>query len=146
MSNNSNALSNDSDNQFDVLGQQIQDSLKKAEANKNKLKTIEKRYSIINILLSASATFIAGLSAVSNEPLMGNWRTTATVASVLTLGATVVGGIQKQLAAPDLLAETSECVAKLKALKVEIVVGNYDLKQVSEEYQQILSDFSKVDC
>ncbi|MBD2527154.1 hypothetical protein [Nostoc sp. FACHB-133] len=150
MSNNSNTVSTSLDNQshhhYDVLRQQIDDSLKKAETQKNKLKTIERRYSIINICLGALATFITGQSAVSNDPLIGNWRINTTVASVLTLGVTIVGSMQKQLAAPDLLSEASECVAKLKALKVETIVSTYDTEQVSEEYQQILSDFSKIDC
>ncbi|MBE9002088.1 hypothetical protein IQ274_28770 [Nostoc sp. LEGE 12447] len=150
MSDNSNTVSTSLDNQshhyYDVLRQQINDSLKKAETQKNKLKTIERRYSLINICLGALATFITGQSAVSNYPLIGNWRINTTVASVLTLGVTIVGSMQKQLAAPDLLSEASECVAKLKALKVETIISTYDTEQVSEEYQQILSDFSKIDC
>lgn len=65
---------------------------------------------------------------------------------MLTLGATLAAGIQKQIAAPDLLNEASECVAKLKALKVETVTNTYEIEQVSDEYQQILADFSKIDC
>lgn len=150
MSNNSNELSNSlynqSPDQHDILRQQISESLKKAEAQKNKLKTTERRYSIMSICLGALATFITGQSAVSNDPLIGNWRLNTTVASVLTLGVTIAGGMQKQLAAPDLLSEACECVAKLKALKVETIVSTYDAEQVSEEYQKILSDFSHIDC
>lgn len=58
----------------------------------------------------------------------------------------IQSSLHKQLAAPDLLAEASECVAKLKALKVETVDSDYDVEQISETYQQILTDFSKVDC
>jgi hypothetical protein len=146
MSDNSNTLLPNSNDQYAVLRNQIQHSLQKAEAQKNKLKTIDRRYSIINLCLGAVATFIAGQSAVSNDPMIGNWRATTTVASMLTLGATIAGGLQKQLAAPDLLNEVSECVAKLKALKVETVTSTFEVEEVSEEYQQILSDFSKVDC
>jgi hypothetical protein len=146
MSSSLNAPPTHSDDQCNVLRQQIQDSLQKAEVHKNKLKTIERHYGTINILLGAIATFIAGQAAISNDPLIVNWRTTTAIASVVTLGATVVGGIQKQLADPDVLAEASECVAKLKALKVETIAPTYEIEPVSEEYQQILSDFSKVDC
>lgn len=150
MSNPSNALPSNSNNplddQHDILRQHIQDSLRRAEAQRNRLKTIDRRYSIVTLCLSAVATFIAGQSAVSNDPLVGNWRATTTVASILTLGATISGGIQRQLATPDLLNETSECVAKLKALNVETVVSGYEIEQVSDEYQQILSTFSNVDC
>lgn len=134
------------DQQCEILRQHIQSSLQKAEAQRLKLKAIDRRYSIINLCLGTLATFIAGQSGASNEPLIVDWRTTATVASVLTLSVTIVGGIQKQLAAPDMITEVNECVAKLKALKIETVVPTFEVDQVSEEYQQILSDFTKVDC
>ncbi|HEY9664576.1 MAG TPA: hypothetical protein V6C65_39550 [Allocoleopsis sp.] len=146
MSNQANALLTHTDDECNILRQQIQSSLQRAETHKNKLKTIERRFSIINICLGATATLIAGQSAIADNPLIGNWRTTTTIASVITLSATIVGGIQKQLAAPDFLVEASECVAKLKALKVETISPTYEVEPVSEEYQQILSDFSKVDC
>jgi hypothetical protein len=146
MSQPSSELLETNDQQCEILRQHIQASLQKAEAQRVKLKTIDRRYSIINLCLGTLATFIAGQSGVSNEPLIVNWRTTATVASVLSLSVTIVGGIQKQLAAPDMIAEANECVAKLKALKIETVVPNFEVDQVSEEYQQILSNFTKVDC
>lgn len=133
-------------NQHETLRQQIYASLQKAETQKNKLKTIDRRYSILNICLGALATFIAGQSAVSKDPLIGTWKSTTTVASLLALSATVATGIHKQVASPDVLAETSECVAKLKALKVEIVTPTYSLEAVSAEYRQILANFSQVDC
>ncbi len=139
-------MQHDSTNDYDILQQQIQSSLDKAQAQRNKLRTIDRRYSILGLILGATATFIAGQSAVANDPLIGNWRATATVASVITLGATITSGLQKQLADPDLLVETSECTAKLKALRIEMIAGTFDLEQVSEQYQQVLSEFSNVDC
>lgn len=68
-----------------------------------------------------------------------------TVASVLTLGATVAAGVQKQIAAPGLIAEVSQCVAQLKALRIETVGSSFELEKVSEEYQKILTEFSQVD-
>jgi hypothetical protein len=134
------------DQLHDNLRQQIHSSLQKASGQKQQLKKLDRRYSLLNICLGALATFVTGQSAVANQPVIGNWQMTTTLASVLTLGATVVSGFHKQLAAPDLLAETSACVAKLKALKVETVDADYDVEQISDAYQQILADFSKVDC
>ncbi|MGD1941741.1 MAG: hypothetical protein ACFB0G_10550 [Leptolyngbyaceae cyanobacterium] len=129
-----------------VLRQQIQQSLQKVEAQKQRLKSTDRRYTIINIVLGVVATFIAGESAVTGEPFLGNWRLTTMVASVCTLSATAITGIQKQIASPEQLLETSECAAKLKALKVETISANYELEPVSDIYQGIISEFPGVDC
>ncbi|MGB7442756.1 MAG: hypothetical protein WA919_16955 [Coleofasciculaceae cyanobacterium] len=146
MSIDSNVTPGDPSEQYSVLQQQIQHSLQKAEGQKNRLKAIDKRCSIINLLLGVVATFIAGESAIAGEPIVGNWRFTTTIASVCTLGATITAGVHKQLASPDLLLESSECVAKLKALKVETISPSSELGVVSKAYQKILSDFSRIDC
>lgn len=127
------------------LRQQIDHSLQRAVAQKDKLQTIDRKYSIVNIILGAVAAFVAGQSVMADKPIVGNWKTMTTFASVLTLGATVAAGVQKQVAAPDLVAEVSQCVAELKALKIETLSPAYELEKVSEEYQKILTEFSRVD-
>ena len=129
-----------------VLRQQIQQSLQRVEAQKQRLKSADRRYTIISIVLGVIATFVAGESAVTGEPLLGNWRLTTMVASVSTLSATAITGIQKQIASPEPLLETSECAAKLKALKVETISANYELEPVSDIYQGMIAEFPSVDC
>ena len=129
----------------DPLKAQIDLSLQKAEAHRNRLKTADRRYSILNIVLGAIATFIAGESAISGTPLMGGWRFTTTVASVCTLGATLSAGIQKQVVSPELLIETSECAARLKSLKIETLAPAYSMDEVRDTYQSILSEFARVE-
>lgn len=135
----------DPDSQSEILRQQIYSSLDKAQAHRNNLKRANTRYSIVNILLSAAATFIAGQAAVTGNPI-NSWRFTCMIASGYALGATVTAGLQKQLADPDLLTEASECVGKLKSLKIETIAPTYDLQEVSDKYEQILSEFSSIDC
>jgi hypothetical protein len=132
--------------QYNVLRQQIDNSLQKANAHKERLKRANSRYSIFNILFSALATFVAGQAAVAGGALAGGWRFTCAVASGFALGATIVAGVQKQVADPDLLAEASECVGKLRALKIDTLAPTYDLDGARKKYQQILSDFSKIEC
>jgi len=134
------------DEQYNVLRQQIENSLQKANAHKERLKRANSRYSIFNILLSALATFVAGQAAVAGTALAGGWRVTCALASGFALGATIVAGVQKQVADPDLLAEASECVGKLRALKIDALAPTYDLDGARKKYQQILSDFSKIEC
>lgn len=128
-----------------LLRQQIKLSFQKATEQKNRLLRTDRRFSITTLILSAVATFIAGESAIANEPIMGNWRVTTTVASLCTLGATVTAGIQKQVAPTDLLIESSECAAKLKALSIETIPEMYEVADVSEAYRRLLAEFSRVD-
>jgi len=56
-------------------------------------------------------------------------------------GVTVTAKLQTA----EQLTEASECVGQLKALRVATVTSTYDLEQVSEKYQQILSNCSAID-
>ena len=140
-----NAASDRLSDPYSVLRQQIQDSLQKAEAQKNQLKSSGHRYSIANLILSAAATLIVGGSAIIDDPLLGNWRFTASIASFCTLGAAIAAGIRKQIASPELLLESGECVAKLRDLKIETIPEAYDLEAVNEAYRYILAEFAQVD-
>ena len=138
-------MSNITDSQFDALERQIENSLQKACGFKEKLKRSSLRYTIINILFSAFATFVAG-RAVLFPGTVGDWRLTCTVAGTFALGATIVAGLQKHLADPELLAEASECCGKLKNLKVQIIGRQYNWEKMKSEYGKILEGCSKIDC
>ncbi len=107
--------------EYDGLRRQISSSLESARAQRNQLKHIDKCFSITSLVLGAIATFIAGQSAIADEPMLGNWRLTTTVASLCTLGATVATGIHKQVVPTDLIVESSECTAQLKVLRIETI-------------------------
>ena|GEM_PF-607806 len=129
----------------DNFAQQINESHQKACAYKDRLKRALSRYSIINIILSALATFVAGQAVVLGMVLR-DWKLTCTVAGGFALGATIVAGMQKQLADPDILAEASECCARLKSLRIETAGRKYDLEKVRSAYQQIINDCRRVEC
>lgn len=146
MSTDANSSLNHSRHEYGALREQIQQSLRKAEVQKKRLKSTDRLYTIMNIVFSAIATFIAGESAISGEPIVGNWRFTTAIASVCTLGATVSAGIHKQAVSPEQLLETSQCAAQLRSLEVATLSENYPLDAVSEEYRRILAEFAGVDC
>jgi len=128
------------------IGQQIQASLQKASAHKERLKSATARYSLAGIILSAVATFFAGLSSLSGTPIVVNdWRITCAIAAVFTLGATIVGSAQNQLAKPDLLTQASECVGKLRALMADTLSPKCDWEEARIKYQQVLIDYSGVE-
>jgi hypothetical protein len=135
-----NPNSPDLTKQSDVLREQISSSLEKAQVQKSTLKRNNSRYTTTNILLSALATLLAGTAGIFGNA--ANWRSVCIAAAVCSSGAIATAKMQTA----EQLNEASECVGQLKALKVETIVPTYDWEQVSEKYQQILSEFSTVDC
>ena len=131
--------------QYSQLRQQIKTSLQKAQLQKKRLIQTERCFGIASLLLSAIATFITGESAIAGRPIVENWRFTTTLASVCTLGATVATSLHKQIIPTDILVETSECAAQLKALSIETTQTVYDIETVTDHYQRLVAEFSRVD-
>lgn len=132
--------STDQENQFNVLRGQIEGSLEKAQTQKNTLKRTNSRYTTANIILGALAALLAGTAGTVGKA--ANWKPICLLAAVCSTGAAVTAKMQTA----DQLTEASECVGQLKALKVETITPTDDLEEVSEKYQQILSEFSTIDC
>lgn len=126
--------------QYNVLREQIHSSLEKAQVQKNTLKRNNSRYTTANIIFGAVAAVFAGTAGtVGNAE---NWKPVCLVAALCSVGVTVTAKMQTT----EQLTEASECVGQLKALRIETITPTYDLEQVSEKYQQILSEFSTIDC
>lgn len=132
--------------QTNPVAQQIQASLQKASGHKERLKGATSRYGLAGIILSALATFFAGLSSLSGKPIVvDDWRITCAVAALFTLAATIVGGVQSQLAKPELLTLAGECVGKLRALMSDTLSPACNWEDVRKKYQQVLIDYAGVD-
>ncbi|NJL23178.1 MAG: hypothetical protein HC895_23920 [Leptolyngbyaceae cyanobacterium SM1_3_5] len=126
--------------QLDTLRELISSSLEKAQVQKNVLKRKNDRYATASIILSVLATLLAGSAGIFGKA--ENWRATCLFAAICSAGVTVTTKLQTA----EQLTEASECVGQLKALRIETVLPTYDLEKVSEKYQQILTEFSTVDC
>jgi hypothetical protein len=136
------------DTQYDDLERQINDSLQRACGFKDKLRRTSSRYTITNILLSALATFVAGRAVLLGAlfpSVSRNWALSCTVAGTFALGATIIAGLQKHLADPEVLAEASECCGRLRNLKVQTIGRQYDWEKLMREYGNILQASSRVD-
>ena len=135
-------------NQDQALQRQISTSLRKATAHKAKLQHHNTRYVLINLVLGSMATLLTGQAALSEKLPATTWKITCAIASGLTLSATISSGLQKQLTSPELLIQSSECVGKLKALKVEVegIEPTESLDASRDKYEQILTEFHSVDC
>lgn len=121
--------------QPDVLREQIDSSLEKAQAQKNTLRRNSDRYSTANIVLGAIAAVLAGTAGTVGKA--DTWKPICLFAAVCSVGATVTAKLQTA----DQLTDISEGVGQLKALKFETIVPTYDSKHVGEKYQQILTAF-----
>lgn len=130
-----NINSTNSTTQPDLLQEQINGSLEKAQAQKTELQRNNSRYSTANIVLGAIAAVLAGTAGTVGKA--DTWKPICLFAAVCSIGATVTAKLQTA----DQLTEISEGVGQLKALKSETIVLTYDSKQVGEKYQQILLAF-----
>lgn len=128
------------------LVQQIQTSFQKATLQRKKLETNASRYTITGIILSALATFVAGVPSLIGQPVIApSWRITCTVVALITLAATIITSVQNQVAKPDVLTRASECVGRLRALLLELQSSEVDHDQVRKQYQAVLIDFSEME-
>ena len=128
------------------IDQQIQASFQKATAQRKKLERNTTRYTITGIILSALATFVAGVPSLMGEPVItDSWRITCTVAAIITLATTIVTSVQTQVAKPDILARSSECVGRLRALLLDLQAQDVDHDQVRKQYQAVLVDFAEME-
>lgn len=132
--------STDREKQFNVLREQVESSLEKAQVQKNTLKRKNARYTIANVILGALAALLAGTAGTVGNA--ANWKPICLLAAACSASAAVTAKMQT----PEQLTEASECVGQLKALKVKTIAPTDDLEEVSEKYQQILSEFSTIDC
>jgi hypothetical protein len=128
------------EHQFSVLQEQIHSSLEKAQKQKNTLKQTHSRYTTANIILGALAALLAGTAGTVGDA--ENWKPICLLAAVCSAGTAVTAKMQTA----EQLTEASECVGQLKALKVETIAPTDDLEEISEKYQQILSEFPTIDC
>jgi len=131
------------ENQID---QQIQASFQKATAQRRKLEKNTTRYTVTGIILSALATFVAGVPSLMGEPILADsWRVTCTVAALITLAVTIITSVQNQVAKPGVLARSSECVGRLRALLLDLQTEDVDYDQVRKQYQSLLVDFAELE-
>lgn len=131
---------------FEALRGQIDESFRRAAAQQQRLTQADRRYNTIQTTLSGLATLIAGVvSAVGAAP-GGNWRAVCGIAATCAFGATIAAVTQKQRTDPVLIAQTSECVGKLRSLRVAALDPNTDPNDLSGQYRKVLTEYERVDC
>ncbi len=132
--------------QQDALLRRIRDGLGRAEARTATLRRRSSRFIIVNLVCGALGTIVAGLAAAAG-PVLGTgphaWKLTCAAVAVLTASSTLFSGLNQQLAIPDHLARATNCVARLRALEMEITVTQRDLTEVTRQYEDVVANYQE---
>lgn len=127
-----------------LLVQRVQDGLKKVDTETRQLRTTSARLTVGGLFTSAAATFVAGWTATAG-PIIGEgipgWRLACIVAAIFALLATIFSGLEQQLKFNDRLAEANQCLARLRALELNIATGRATPEGVAADYEDILRSY-----
>ena len=133
--------------QRDAMLLKTRESLRRAEAQSVRLRRGDSRFVYTSLVTSSLATIVAGLAAALG-PVLGKgppaWKLTCGVVAGLTACATLLSGIHKQLAITDRLGKANACVGKLRALEIDLTLGNRDVLEVAKEYQELAVNYQEV--
>lgn len=132
--------------QKDAMLNRIRDGLGRSEARATILRQRSSRFIIVNLVCGALGTIVAGLAAAAG-PAIGTgphaWKLTCAAVAVLTACSTLFSGLNQQLAMPDRLAKATTCVARLRALEMEITVTHRDLMEVTRQYEDVVANYQE---
>ena len=130
----------------DAMLERIRDGLRTAEARVQNLRRRSSQFILVNLVCGALGTVVAGLAAAAG-PVAGTgphaWKLTCATVAVLTASSTLFSGLNQQLAIPDRVAKATTCVARLRALEMEITVTNRDLADVTRQYEDVVASYQE---
>jgi len=128
-----------------MLGR-IRDGLRTAEGRVQNLRSRSSRFILVNLVCGALGTIVAGLAAAAG-PVAGSgphaWKLTCAAVAVLTASSTFFSGLNQQLAIPDHLAKATTCMARLRALEMEMTEMNRDLADVARQYEDVVASYDE---
>lgn len=121
------------------LRQQIEESFRQASAHQQRLRRKQQRFSLTHTTLSGVTGLTAGIPAATGLLPSGNWRLICGLAAVAAFAATILGVVQQQAVDGEALNDASECVGKLRELRVDLADPNPNFTDISGRYRQILA-------
>ena len=134
----------DSTQDHSAIAKLVSTSLQKAHSHVSGLRKTNTRLMGANIVCSASATLVAGLTAATG-PIVGTgpegWRTSCIVAAILAFISTVTIGFIQQLKFEERLMVGNQCVGRLRELDVSIATGRQSWEEITREYSDIVKSF-----
>ena len=134
----------DSTQDHSAIAKLVSTSLQKARGHVSGLRKTNTRLMGANIVCSASATLVAGLTAATG-PIVGTgpegWRTSCIVAAILAFISTVTIGFMQQLKFEERLMVGNQCVGRLRELDLSIATGSQSWDEITKEYSDIVKSF-----
>jgi hypothetical protein len=119
----------------------IRTGLRAAESHVRRLRRADTWSIIVGTAASATAAFVAGVTAVQKQPLVSSWATTCAVAALLSLAAALATGLHKGLGISDRLTKASACSGKLRALDLAATLGGRAVPDLTRECEQVAAEY-----
>ncbi len=133
----------------EIFTASVRASLKNAKEKTDRIRKIDSRLFVANVVSPAAATLLAALTAAvggnqifqqaaaqSND---GGWRLACVLVALFGFIATVSGMFKKQF--DDRLVQGNQCVGRLLSLDLAITVGISNWEQAAKEYGEIVKTF-----
>ena len=99
---------------------------------------------ISGLVCSAGGTLVAGITSAQG-PIIGvgipGWRISCTIAAILGFFTTIIMGLIQQMRFGQRLGRANEALGRLKALEFEASTGGKDLRELWQEYGDILRSY-----
>jgi len=132
--------------QRDAMLERIRAGLCTGEVRVQNLRRRSSRFILVNLVCGALGTIVAGMAAAAG-PVAGTgphaWKLTCAAVAVLTASSTFFSGLNQQLAIPEHLAKATTCVARLRALEMEMTEMNRDLAEVTRQYEDVVASYEE---
>lgn len=121
-------------------------SLNCAQESVIKLRRRSTRLVYVGVIAAALSTAV-GANAATRGSLKGQgpgaWKLTCALAAVLSACAAVAAGLNQQMALADRLARAMTCAGRLRALEVQISLGDRASSEIAREYEELLGNYQE---
>jgi hypothetical protein len=120
----------------------IRTGMNAAESHVRRLRRADTWAIVVGTATSGLAAFVAGVTAVQKQPLVGGtWANTCAVAALLSLAAALATGLHKGLGISDRLTKASACSGKLRALDLAATLGGRAPTDLARECEQVAAEY-----
>jgi hypothetical protein len=132
---------------YAALAQRIRESLKDADIYTQRNQKLNSALTITVIISSALTAFLTGLTAAQGPvvvPGLLDWQGACSLGAVLSVITTISSGVSQQMNISKRLIEGSQCVGRLRALELVASTKTREIKEITDEYAEILRTYSEV--
>lgn len=131
-------------NREEILTRRIREGIDALDTRLRRLRRTNASLLITGIVASALSTLVTAVTAAQG-PVVGTgtegWRLACSVGAVFSFGTTVSIGVNQRLKIDERLAETTQCVGRLRALEVAMATGSRAWEDIADEYAEIVAAY-----